>query len=229
MKTSSIVTTVIVSLFLSPGTLLSEEMKSDKDKASYAIGMQLGKQLSRDKDELDIQQVINGMQDTFTDAKPKLSEDEMQQALSYYRDVLRAKQAEAFMKASEENQKAGKAFLASNAKNKGITTLDSGVQYKVLKSGKGKSPKATDTVVTHYEGRLISGKVFDSSYKRGQPATFPVNGVIKGWTEILQKMKAGDKWQVFIPSELAYGQQGAGADIGPNEVLVFDIELLEIK
>ena len=126
------------------------------------------------------------------------------------------------------NKKADIEFLAKNKKEKGVKTLASGLQYQIIKAGTGASPKATDTVVTHYRGNLIDGKVFDSSYKRGQPATFPVNGVIKGWTEALQKMKVGGKWKLFIPSELAYGEKGP-ASIGPNSVLIFEIELLEIK
>jgi FKBP-type peptidyl-prolyl cis-trans isomerase FklB len=128
-----------------------------------------------------------------------------------------------------KNKAEGEKFLADNKKKEGIKTTASGLQYKVIKDGTGKTPKATDTVSTHYRGTLISGKEFDSSYKRGEPAEFPVNGVIKGWTEALQLMKEGAKWQLFIPSELAYGERGAGQDIGPNSTLIFDIELLSVK
>jgi FKBP-type peptidyl-prolyl cis-trans isomerase FklB len=131
--------------------------------------------------------------------------------------------------AGDANKKEGEAFLAENKKKDGVKTLKSGLQYKIIKAGTGASPKAEDTVVTHYRGNLINGQVFDSSYTRGQPATFPVSGVIKGWTEALQKMKVGGKWQLFIPSDLAYGDHGAGQVIGPNAVLIFEIELLEIK
>ena len=130
---------------------------------------------------------------------------------------------------ADKNYKAGQDFLAENKKKDGVKTTKSGLQYKVVKSGEGKTPKASDKVVAHYEGRLISGKVFDSSIKRGSPATFPVNGVIKGWQEALQLMKEGDKWQVFIPSELAYGEKGVGRNIGPNEALIFDIELIKVN
>lgn len=123
----------------------------------------------------------------------------------------------------------GEEFLKENAAKEGVKTLPSGLQYKVLKEGDGKSPKATDTVVVHYKGTLINGKEFDSSYKRGEPAEFPVNRVIKGWTEALQLMKEGSKWMLYIPSNLAYGERGAGADIGPNETLIFEVELLKVK
>ena len=127
------------------------------------------------------------------------------------------------------NKKAGEDYLAANRKREGVVSLPSGLQYEVVTAGSGKSPAATDTVVVHYKGTLIDGKEFDSSYKRGQPATFPVNGVIKGWTEALQLMKEGAKWKLFIPADLAYGSRGAGADIGPNSALVFEVELIEVK
>jgi len=134
-----------------------------------------------------------------------------------------------FQQLADKNQKEGEVFLAENKKKKGVITLPSGLQYQVIKEGTGKIPKATDTVTTHYRGTLIDGTEFDSSYKRGEPASFPVNGVIKGWTEALQLMKVGSKWQLFIPSNLAYGPQGAGQAIGPNATLIFEIELLSIK
>jgi FKBP-type peptidyl-prolyl cis-trans isomerase FklB len=130
---------------------------------------------------------------------------------------------------ADKNQKEGEVFLAENKKKKGVVTLPSGLQYHVITAGTGKIPKATDTVTTHYRGTLIDGTEFDSSYKRGEPASFPVNGVIKGWTEALQLMKVGSKWQLFIPSNLAYGPQGAGQVIGPSATLIFEIELLSIK
>ena len=130
---------------------------------------------------------------------------------------------------SDEHLIAGEKFLEENKDKDGVTTLESGLQYKVLEEGAGKQPSATDSVTVHYRGSLIDGREFDSSYSRGQPATFPVNGVIAGWVEALQLMKEGDKWQLFIPSDLAYGQRGSGPDIGPDEVLVFDIELLKVN
>jgi len=132
-------------------------------------------------------------------------------------------------KLSEKNKADGEKFLAENAKNEGVKSLPSGLQYKEITPGKGKSPKATDTVTTHYKGTLIDGTEFDSSYKRGEPATFPVSGVISGWTEALQLMKEGAKWQLFIPSDLAYGERGAGRDIGPNATLIFEVELISVK
>ena len=132
-------------------------------------------------------------------------------------------------KLSEKNKADGEKFLVENARKEGVTTLPSGLQYKEIKAGKGKSPKATDTVTTHYKGTLIDGMEFDSSYKRGEPATFPVSGVIPGWTEALQLMKEGAKWQLFLPSNLAYGERGAGRDIGPNATLIFEVELISVK
>jgi FKBP-type peptidyl-prolyl cis-trans isomerase FklB len=140
-----------------------------------------------------------------------------------------AKQQEMVKKLGEKNKVEGEAFLAENKKKEGVITLPSGLQYKVIKAGTGKKPKATDTVTVHYQGTLTDGKEFDSSYRRGQPVTFPVNGVIPGWTEALQLMEEGAKWQVFIPSSLAYGDRGAGRDIGPHATLIFEIELVSIQ
>jgi FKBP-type peptidyl-prolyl cis-trans isomerase FklB len=140
-----------------------------------------------------------------------------------------AKKAEEMQKLSEKNKADGEKFLAENAKKEGVKVLPSGLQYKVITPGTGKSPKATDTVTTHYKGMLIDGTEFDSSYKRGEPATFPVSGVIPGWTEALQLMKEGAKWQLFLPSNLAYGERGAGRDIGPNATLIFEVELISVK
>jgi FKBP-type peptidyl-prolyl cis-trans isomerase FklB len=153
----------------------------------------------------------------------------MQQALTTFRANQQKKQQERQQAQAKQNKQEGEAFLAENKKKKGVTTLPSGLQYQVIRSGKGASPKASDTVVTHYHGTLINGKVFDSSVDRGQPATFPVARVIKGWTEALQKMKVGDKWKIYVPSQLAYGAAGAPPKIGPDSALIFDIELLEIK
>jgi FKBP-type peptidyl-prolyl cis-trans isomerase FklB len=142
---------------------------------------------------------------------------------------MTAKQAETMKKLSEKNKADGEKFLAENAKKEGVKTLPSGLQYKEIAPGTGKSPKATDTVTTHYKGTLIDGTEFDSSHKRGQPATFQVSGVIPGWTEALQSMKEGAKWQLFVPSNLAYGERGAGREIGPNAALIFEVELISVK
>jgi FKBP-type peptidyl-prolyl cis-trans isomerase FklB len=193
------------------------------------IGYQIGSNFKRDGLEVDLNMVLNGMKEATTGVASPLSAEESQKLMTDLQKGLQAK-AESKQKADgEKNAKEGKAFLEENAKKKDIVKLPSGMQYKELTAGKGDSPKATDTVKTHYRGTLINGTEFDSSYKRGQPATFPVNGVIKGWTEALQLMKPGAKWQLFIPSELAYGEGGAGESIGPNSTLIFEVELLSIE
>ncbi|MFQ5937001.1 MAG: FKBP-type peptidyl-prolyl cis-trans isomerase, partial [Acidiferrobacterales bacterium] len=156
---------------------------------------------------------------------PSLSVAEMQATLAVYQQ----KQMEARLALATKNQQTGEAFLTANKEKEGVVALANGLQYKVIEAGSGKKPKASDTVVVHYRGRLINGEEFDSSYSRGEPASFQVSGVIDGWQQALQMMSVGAKWQVFIPSDLAYGQRGAGESIGPNETLIFDIELLAIK
>ena len=168
-----------------------------------------------------------GIKDIYA-GKLKLSDEEIRTTLTELNKEMQGKENERMKTLSEKNKKDGEALLAENKKKEGIKTLPSGLQYKVIQEGTGKVPKATDTVTTNYRGTLIDGTEFDSSYKRGQPATFPVNGVIPGWTEALQLMKTGSKWQLFIPSNLAYGERGPGT-IGPNAVLVFEIELLAVK
>ncbi len=218
-----------VALSVSFAAPASSSLKTAKDKASYSIGVNLGSQLAQSRDELNFDSIILGIEDAYKGKKLKLNMDEMRKSLTDFQKQHAAREQAKKAAIAENNKKAGEAFLAENKKKKGVKTTKSGLQYKVIKSGKGASPKPTDTVVTHYEGTLINGKVFDSSYKRGKPATFPVNGVIKGWTEALQLMKVGDKWKLYIPSELAYGERGAGKKIGPNSTLIFDIELLDIK
>jgi len=219
---------VIVLLFASAALAQDKEaelpspFKTDKEKASYALGLQIGENL---KDagfaELDLSLLAKGLADIFSGAKPALSPEDSQTAIRSYHRAMSEK-------AAEDNKKQGEAYLAANKTKEGVKTLESGLQYKVLKSGTGASPKATDMVTTHYKGTLIDGTQFDSSYDRGEPETFPVNGVIKGWTEALQQMKVGDKWQLVIPSDLAYGPNGQRG-IPPNAVLVFEVELLSIK
>ena len=216
-------------LIASFSSMAETKLESQKDKASYTIGIQMGMQLSQQKDEIDMNSVIQGFTDAFSGKQPQLSMEQMQQAMAEFQQSIQAKQMARMKEIGDKNAKEGAAFLAENKNKPGVKTLPSGLQYKVITEGKGEIPKATDTVVTHYRGNLINGEVFDSSHKRGQPATFPVSGVIKGWTEALQKMKVGSKWQLFIPAELAYGEHGAGQMIGPNAVLIFEIELLEIK
>jgi FKBP-type peptidyl-prolyl cis-trans isomerase FklB len=200
-------------------------LKTDKQKFSYTVGFQLGQNLKRQNLDLDSKIVAEGIQHALTGATPKMSQEEMHASIQAYQK----KEQEKVAALAKKNLDASHAFLEANKKKPGVVTLPDGLQYKVITEGKGKKPKATDTVVANYRGTLINGNEFDSSYKRNKPATFPVEGVIKGWQEVLPLMKEGSKWQVYIPPELAYGEHGAGNAIGPNEALIFDIELISIQ
>jgi len=204
-------------------------LKTDKDKASYAIGMFFGGQIHRQATDVDPAILVRGLKDALAAGKMLMTEDEMKTALTKLQNDVRTKQQEVARVAGETNKKEGEAFLAANKGKEGVVTLPSGLQYKILTEGAGPKPAATDSVVCNYKGTLINGTEFDSSYKRGQPATFPVNGVIKGWTEALQLMPVGSKWQLFIPAELAYGEPGRGPVIGPSSTLVFEVELMSIQ
>ncbi len=215
---------------ISSSVMAESSLKTQEQKAGYVIGLQLGKQLMISKEDIDVEAMKLGMQDVFSGTSPRLSNNEMSQAMISYQESKKRREIAMSGKFSNHNKKEGEAYLAVNKKKKGVVTLSSGLQYKVLKSGTGKvTPKITDKVVTHYHGTLIDGTVFDSSYERGQAVSFPVNAVIKGWTEALMKMKVGDKYQLVIPSNLAYGEQGAPPSIGPSATLIFDVELLEIQ
>ncbi len=204
-------------------------LKTERDKLSYSIGLDVGNNLKRQSIDIDPEIFSRGLKDALTANKPLLTEQEIQNTMMNFKNDMQAKQMEQMNVTGEKNIKDGESFLAENSKKEGVTTLPSGLQYKVVKEGTGNIPKSTDTVSVHYRGTLLNGTEFDSSYKRGQPATFGVKGVIKGWTEALQLMKTGAKWKLFIPSELAYGDRGAGRNIGPSETLVFEVELLSIK
>ncbi len=204
------------------------ELKTAKDKLSYSIGFDMGTSIKRNEVDVDPNIVTKAMNDALSGGKPLMTEEEMRDSINAFQKEMVAKQQERRKMTAEKNKKEGAAFLAENAKKKGVKTLPSGLQYVVLAGGKGKHPKAIDTVTVQYRGTLIDGTEFDSSYKRGQPATFALNKVIKGWTEGVQLIKEGGKIRLFVPSELAYGERGAGAQIGPNAVLVFDVELLLI-
>ena len=204
-------------------------LKTQKDKLSYALGMNLGSNLHKEKVEVDPAIVLRGLKDALAAGKMLLTEDEARATLTQLQTEVRSKQQEKMKVAGELNKKEGVEFPAANKSKEGVVILPSGLQYKILTEGTGPKPTASDTVVCNYRGTLISGAEFDSSYKRGQPASFPVNGVIKGWTEALQLMPVGSKWQLFVPAELGYGDRGAGADIGPGATLIFEVELLSIQ
>ncbi|MCF6323889.1 MAG: FKBP-type peptidyl-prolyl cis-trans isomerase [Gammaproteobacteria bacterium] len=200
-------------------------LSNEKQKFSYAVGVQIGQDLKRNGMDIDANSVAMAVDDVMADNELKLTMEEMQTLFADFQKKETAKKE----LASSVNKAEGEAFLAENKEKEGIVVLESGLQYKVITAGTGKQPTAEDTVSVHYRGTLINGTEFDSSYQRGEPATFPVNGVISGWTEALQLMKEGAKWQLFIPSDLAYGPRGASADIGPHTMLQFDIELLSVK
>jgi len=205
-------------------------LKTDKDKESYAWGMNLGTGLHRHHMTLDPALVARGIKDAMNGGKTALTEDEARAAMHQLDTELRNRQAAEAQAAGTENRKAGEAFLASNKSKSGVVTQPDGLQYKILKAGDGPKPTASDSVKCNYRGTLIDGKEFDSSYKRGQPAVFPVGGVIKGWTEALQLMPVGSKWQLFIPADLAYGDAPpGGSEIKPGDTLIFEIELLSIE
>jgi len=218
-----------------PATTAAAEspFKTDKEKVGYAIGLQLGEQIAATLKDVDFDPdtLALAIKDMVTDAKPKMTDEQVIATLTDLKKKMMAK-ADAeeanVAKNADVNQKAGETFLAENAKKEGVKTTASGLQYKVLKSGSGKSPKATDTVFVHYKGTLINGKKFDESGDKA--VSFPLNRVIAGWTEGIQLMKVGDTFQLFIPAKLAYGSNPPpGAPIGPNEVLIFEVELLDVK
>ena len=210
-------------------------LKTQKEKASYAIGMNIGKGLkeSLKKDDVDVSSeiLLRGMRDALAGNKPLLTDEEAQAVLTNLQTDLKKHQQEELAAAAAKNSTAGTAFLAANKAKPGVTVLPSGLQYKVVTQGTGPKPTASDVVVCNYKGTLIDGTEFDSSYKRGKPATFPVGQVIKGWTEALQLMPVGSKWDLYLPPTLAYGERGTpnGGPIGPNETLVFEVELISIQ
>jgi FKBP-type peptidyl-prolyl cis-trans isomerase len=223
---------VLIGVLLLAGQVFGAEetiLKSQKDKVSYAIGANFGKSMNQQSVDIDLDIMMKGLKDGLAGGKLLLTDQETREVMTAFQKDLAAKQAEKRKVLGEKNKKEGDTFLAENKKKEGITTLPSGLQYKVLKEGAGKTPKASDTVVTQYRGTLVDGTEFDSSYQRKEPASFKVNGVIKGWTEALQLMKEGSKWQLFVPADLAYGERGAGPLIGPNATLIFEIELITVK
>jgi FKBP-type peptidyl-prolyl cis-trans isomerase len=204
------------------------ELKTVAERGSYAFGYTIGRNFASQGVEMDVKLVAKGMAAAFGESKPLLTDEQIQTAMQEFQEELRAK-AQAKAKAmAGDNKKKGDAFLAENKKKKGITTTKSGLQYEVIKEGDGPSPKKTDKVTAHYHGTLLDGKVFDSSVQRNEPLEIGVSDVIKGWTEALQLMKVGSKWKLYIPSELAYGENGPPG-IGPNTTLIFEVELISIN
>lgn len=204
-------------------------MNNTREKVSYCIGLETGKNLKQQFVDMDYQLLLKGFQDAINETAPQLKQEEIQSILMTLRQQIETQQKEFIDKVAQENKKEGENFLEANKKNKEISSTASGLQYKIIKEGSGNHPKLLDVVTVHYKGNLIDGKVFDSSYEREKPATFPVNRVIPGWSEALQLMKVGDQWQIFVPSYLAYGELGFGNEIGPNSLLIFEIELLSIE
>jgi len=225
-----VLTTILIIAFLFTSCFAAEkpELKDQKDKESYSLGYQFGQSLKYQGLDINLEVYISGIQDALSGSKPQLSEEEIRQTVAELQKRFIAVREKEIKEMSAKNLAAGKAFLEENKKKEGVKTLPSGLQYKVLAEGSGKTPKATDSVTVNYRGALIDGTEFDSSYKRGTPATFQVNRVIRGWTEALQLMKESSKWQLFVPPELAYGEQGTGP-IPPNSTLLFEVELISVK
>ncbi|RJP23816.1 MAG: FKBP-type peptidyl-prolyl cis-trans isomerase [Deltaproteobacteria bacterium] len=226
----------ILLLALRSGAAEPEALKTRKEKASYAIGVDTARALRKQGIEVDLSILVRGLKDGMGDAPLLLSDPDLRAIRNATQNEMvrkqaaeKQKQSQARSKSAEDAKKAGEVYLAGNAKKEGVVTLPSGLQYLVLKAGGGNVPTDSDTVECHYRGTLLDGTVFDSSYGRGKPATFAVKGVIPGWREALKRMPAGSKWRLFIPPGLAYGERGAGRDIGPNATLIFDVELLSVR
>ncbi len=228
-KISTIATLLILCSCNTPKKIDKESIKTQEEKVSYSIGYELGKTFKKQELKVNTDFIKEGIKTGLTDTPPLITEQEMKDTMIALQKEMMEKQATKSKELGTKSKKEGADFLAKKKTEKDVKVLASGLMYKVIKTGKGKTPKLTDNVTTNYSGTLIDGKEFDSSYKRGQPATFGVNGVIKGWTEALQLMKEGDKWELYIPSDLAYGEAGAGANIPPNSTLIFELELIKVN
>jgi FKBP-type peptidyl-prolyl cis-trans isomerase FklB len=228
MKLFAVLTAVF---FMATVSFAQEDavLKSEKDRLSYAIGMDIGNGLKRQDIDLNAEIVAQGIWDSMSGGKTLMTEQESRQTMNALKQELARKQMAKMKELGDKNKKEGEKFLAENRTKDGVIALPSGLQYKVVRKGTGKSPKAGDTVTVNYRGTFIDGTEFDSSYRRGQPASFTVSGVIPGWTEALQLMQEGAKWELYIPPDLAYGERGAGRSIGPNSTLIFEVELLSVK
>jgi FKBP-type peptidyl-prolyl cis-trans isomerase FklB len=219
-------TLLILPVLLASASLVNASaLETDKDKLSYIFGVQVGQGLHAEGVELEMDAFTAGIKDMLAGNKPQIDQATAKVLVSDYQEQKQQKMAEISAKKQNESS----TFLANNAKNDGFVVTASGLQYKIIKKGAGKSPTSEDKVIAHYTGKLLDGTVFDSSHDRGEPATFPVSGVIKGWQEALPMMKEGANWQIVVPANLAYGDRGVGNLIGPNETLIFDIELVSIS
>lgn len=206
-----------------------EELNTQDEKFSYMLGMDIGGSLKEVPIEFDFEIFLQGINDSFKGEKPLLTTEEVVKVKEEFIKKMQEEGARKMQELAEKNKEEGEEFLAQNKEKEGVITTESGLQYKVLEEGEGATPEGSDKVTVHYKGTLIDGTEFDSSYERGEPVTFPLDGVIPGWTEGVQLMKVGSKYRLFVPSELAYGEHGAGPQIGPNSVLIFDVELLAIE
>ncbi|HKN18714.1 MAG TPA: FKBP-type peptidyl-prolyl cis-trans isomerase [Dissulfurispiraceae bacterium] len=228
-----VIAALVLAFFAGQAVAEDKKVMSEKEKLSYSIGYLQGSNLAgffrAQSIDVDANTINEAFKAGLAGTKPALTEQEMREIMSGFQKKMTARQAEHMKELSDKNKKAGEAFLAENKKKEGVITRPSGLQYKVLKEGTGETPKATDKVKVNYKGTLIDGKEFDSTDKLGKPAVFQVNKVIPGWTEALQLMKAGSKWKVFIPADLAYGERGAGQMIGPDSTLIFEVELVSIE
>ncbi len=230
--------TVALTLFVVGCQSKAEEkvkLENQTDKVSYSIGLDIGRSFKTQGIDINSAALTKGIKDGLAGGETMMTDGEIQACMEAFQAEMMAKMGGENSpnpdggSVADSNSTQGETFLAENKTKEGVVTLPSGLQYKVIRAGTGKTPKLTDTVVTHYRGKLINGKVFDASYDRGEPISFPVSGVIAGWTEALQIMQEGAKWELYIPSKLAYGPRGAGPDIGPNATLIFEIELISVK
>jgi FKBP-type peptidyl-prolyl cis-trans isomerase len=229
MKKTLLAMTVASSIALMPVLAHAVDLNSEDQKVSYSLGLILGEKLKQDMDKLDLDAFQSGLKSIYEDTKPELDPQQVGETMQAFQAKKMEEQRKVVADLAQKNLEAGKAFLAENAKRDGVVTTDSGLQFEEIVAGTGKQPAAEDTVKVHYRGTLIDGTEFDSSYSRNEPVSFPLNGVIPGWTEALQMMKEGGKAKLAIPSDLAYGPGGMGNAIGPSSTLVFDVELLEVN
>ena len=216
-----------VVMLIATGTASAQDLSSDKDKLSYAVGWEFGADLKRRNQEFDVEAVIAALRDAVGEQTPKVTLEEMRELLTAFQEKLRQEQLEAFQQLADDNKVKSEEFLQNNLSKTGIVALESGVQYRIIEEGDGARPNMEDTVEVHYRGSKMDGREFDSSFARGVPQSFKVNEVLLGWQEVLPLMKSGSTWQVFVPPELAFGVRGQ-PPVGPNEALTFDIKLVQI-